>query len=125
MLVKLPLFSANAEAGSTLQALNTALLGDGVLIEIDAGVQLREPLHLVMLATGQELLRGPRVLVRAERNSELRVIEEYLSLDATSGLTNSVCEVNLASGATKVLTGSFRPGIVSGYTIRARSFVLL
>ena len=94
------LLEADAEAGSTFQALNTALLGDGVVIEIDAGVQLREPLHLVMLGSGTELLRGPRVLVRAARDSDLRLIEEYLSLDATSGLTNSVCEVNLGSGAT-------------------------
>ena len=94
------LLEANAEAGSTFQALNTAMLGDGVLIEIDANVRLREPVHLVMLSVGHELLRGPRVLVRAERNSELRLIEEYLSLDAASGLTNSVCEVNLGISAT-------------------------
>ena len=93
------LLEANAEVGSTFQALNTALLGDGALIEIDADVHLREPVHLVMLSVGRELLRGPRVLVRAERNSELRLIEEYLSLDAASGLTNSVCEVSLGSGA--------------------------
>lgn len=94
------LLEANVEAGSTFQALNTALLGDGVLIEIDADVRQREPLHLVMLSVGHDLLRGPRVLVRAERNSELRLIEEYLSLDAASGLTNSVCEVSLGPGAT-------------------------
>ena len=94
------LLEANVEAGSTFQALNTALLGDGVLIEIDADVRLREPLHLVMLGAGNDLLRGPRLLVRAERNSELRLIEEYLSLDTASGLTNSVCEVSLGSGAT-------------------------
>lgn len=93
------LLETNAEAGSTFQALNTALLGDGVLIEIGADVHLREPVHLVMLSEGRELLRGPRVLVRAERCSELRLIEEYLSLDAASGLTNSVCEINLGSGA--------------------------
>lgn len=94
------LLEANVEAGSTFQALNTALLGDGVLIEIDTDVRLREPLHLVMLGAGNDLLRGPRVLVRAERNSELRLIEEYLSVDAANGLTNSVCEVSLGSGAT-------------------------
>lgn len=93
------LLETNAEAGSTFQALNTALLGDGVLIEIGADVHLREPVHLVMLSEGRELLRGPRVLVRADRNSELRLIEEYLSLDAASGLTNSVNEISLGIGA--------------------------
>ncbi len=94
------LLEADVEAGSTFQALNTALLGDGVLVEIDNEVLLREPLHLVMLSAGLKLLRGPRVLVHAGRNSELRLIEEYLSLDAASGLTNSVCEVKLGVGAT-------------------------
>jgi len=94
------LLEADVAAGTTFQALNTALLGDGALIEIDNDVVLREPLHLVMLGAGTELLRGPRVLVRAGRNSELRLIEEYLSLDAAGGLTNSVCEVKLDAGAT-------------------------
>ena len=93
------LLETNAEAGSTFQALNTALLGDGVLIEIGVDVHLREAVHLVMLSEGRELLRGPRVLVRADRNSELRLIEEYLSLNAASGLTNSVCEISLGIGA--------------------------
>jgi Fe-S cluster assembly protein SufD len=93
------LLESNVDAGSTFQALNTALLGDGTLIEIDADVCLREPVHLVLLSVGRELLRGPRVLVRAERNSELRLIEEYLSLDAAGGLTNSVCEVSLGNNA--------------------------
>ncbi len=93
------LLEANVEAGSTFQALNTALLDDGALIEIDADVYLREPVHLIMLSVGRELLRGPRLLVRAERNSELRLIEEYVSLDSASGLTNSVCEVTLGTGA--------------------------
>lgn len=94
------LLDTDVEAGSTFQALNTALLGDGVVIEVDHNVSLREPLHLVMLGTGDDLLRSPRVLVHMGRNSELRLIEEYVSLDAASGLTNSVCEVRLAVGAT-------------------------
>lgn len=94
------LLDTDVEAGSTFQALNTALLGDGVLIEMDDDVVVREPLHLVLLATGTDMLRGPRVLVRAGRHCELRLIEEYVSLDATSGLTNSVCEISLGVGAT-------------------------
>jgi Fe-S cluster assembly protein SufD len=94
------LLEADVEAGTTFQALNTALLGDGVVIEIGDGIVVREPLHLVMLGADAELLRGPRVLVHAGRNSELRLIEEYLSLDDASGLTNSVCEVKLGVGAT-------------------------
>lgn len=94
------LLEADVEAGSTFQALNTALLGDGVVLEIDNDVVVREALHLVMLGAGTALLRGPRVLVRAGRNSELRLIEEYVSLGAASGLTNSVCEVQLGLGAT-------------------------
>ena len=95
------LLDADIAAGSTFQALNTALLVDGVLIEVDDNVTVQEPLHLVMLGTAPDLLRGPRVLVRAGRHCELRLIEEYLSAEpASSGLTNSVCEVALGVGAT-------------------------
>jgi Fe-S cluster assembly protein SufD len=94
------LLDTDVEAGSTFQALNTALLGDGVVIELDNGVMMREPLHVVMLGAGSDLLRVPRVLVRAGRHSELRLIEEYVSLDGASGFTNSVCEATLDVGAT-------------------------
>ena len=94
------LIDADVAAGSTFHALNTALLDDGVLIEVAPNVVLREPVHLLMVNAGAELLRGPRLLVRAARHSELRLIEEYLCVDDASGLTNSVCEINLEVGAT-------------------------
>lgn len=93
------LLDTDIEAGSTFQALNTALLGDGVVIEVDDDVIVREPLHLVLIGSGDDLLRVPRVLVRAGRHSELRLIEEYVSLGDAGGLSNSVCEVRLATGA--------------------------
>ena len=94
------LVTADAGSGSTMHALNTALLGDGVLIETDAQVRIRETLHLIIINSEGGLLLNPRVLLRVARDSELRLVEEYVSVGPAAGLTNSVCEIVLASGAT-------------------------
>lgn len=93
------LLEIDVEAGSTFQALNTALLGDGLVIEIDDGVCVKEPVHVLMLGSGADLLRSPRLLVRAGRHSELTVVEEYVSVDGAGGLCNSVWEARLGVGA--------------------------
>jgi Fe-S cluster assembly protein SufD len=89
--------------GDAFTALNTALLGDGCLIEIADDVVAEEPLHLVFVGHGPAtgILRGPRVIVHAGRHSRVRLIEEYVSVsaDEDAGLTNALSEVVLAAGA--------------------------
>ncbi|MGR8919346.1 MAG: Fe-S cluster assembly protein SufD, partial [Gammaproteobacteria bacterium] len=80
--------------------LNTATVGDGVLIEIDDDVIVDEPVALVFVGLGEvPVVRSPRVVIRAGRHARLSVIEHYLSLDGERGLTNVVTNLRLAAGA--------------------------
>ena len=76
-------------------ALNTALLEDGIVVTVDAGVDAGVPLHVVHVAVPGNAPAAitPRVLVIAGAASRLTVVETFVSLAAGTYLTNAVTEV--------------------------------
>ena len=82
-------------------ALNTAFISDGALIEIDNGVSVEDPLHLVFVTTdGAQTVSHPRVLLVAGRGSSSTVVESYTGVPGNRCLTNSVSEIVLEDEAT-------------------------
>jgi Fe-S cluster assembly protein SufD len=81
--------------------LNTALFEDGVLVHLREGTVLREPLHLVVLASAGAFptLRFPRVVVVLEPRSQASLIETHLGQGAGAYLSIAVTEVALGPGA--------------------------
>lgn len=81
-------------------ALNAAFLQDGAFIRIAPGTALDAPLHLLFVAGGAaDSLTYVRNLIVAEAGAALRVIESYVGLTDSTGLTNSVTEIALEPGA--------------------------
>ena len=80
-------------------ALNAALLEDAALIRVPKGVHAEEPLHLVFVSTGAGRIRSPRILVVAEADSSLRIIQDHVATDGASGITNAVTEVAVGANA--------------------------
>lgn len=82
-------------------ALATALLQDGVSITVDRNVAVERPIHIVHIASAQS--RGkvvaPRLLIQAGENSQVTVVESYVSLGGESYLSLPVAEVLAADGA--------------------------
>jgi Fe-S cluster assembly protein SufD len=80
--------------------LNAARFTDGVLVRIDAGVHVEQPLHLVHVAVAGEAptVAYPRVLVLAGPGSRAVLVESYLAADGKQ-LTNAVAELALAADA--------------------------
>ncbi len=80
-------------------ALNDALLADGVVVQIAAGVRVAEPIHLLSVATGTSAvgatpLHTSRVLVVAGEDASVVVIEDHAALtDEAVHLTNALTEV--------------------------------
>ena len=79
-------------------ALNTALFGDGVFVHVPAGVVVEKPINLVFAgrAGTHPVAAFPRNLYVAEENSQVRIVEQYVTLG--DGLTYT-CPV------TEVVTG--------------------
>ena len=82
-------------------ALNTAFLRDGVVIEVDAGIRLAQPLQLLFVSTRQAhpLACHPRILVRLGAGAHGVLVETYLGLEGAANLTNSHTQIALEDGA--------------------------
>lgn len=80
-------------------ALNTAFLQDGALIVVPKNVTISAPVHLLFIATQKETTSYPRCLVISEANSQMTVIEDYISLQDDAYISNAVAEFNLAQNA--------------------------
>jgi len=80
-------------------ALNTALLGDGAVVNIEDGASVEAPIHLLFAAAGGATAAYPRNLIVLGRNARATVIENYAGPDGAEYLTNAVTEIVLGSGA--------------------------
>ena len=80
-------------------ALNTAFLRDGALLIIPKNTTIADPIHLLFIATQSEVTSYPRCLVIGETGSSVALVEEYVALEHSPYITNSVTEIALAANA--------------------------
>lgn len=81
-------------------ALNTASCSDVLTIEVGAKVCPGFVIHVVFLSTAPEAtIIHPRVLVVLQPGSSLTLVEDYISGDADTSLTNAVTEIYLGNQA--------------------------
>jgi Fe-S cluster assembly protein SufD len=80
-------------------ALNTAWLRDGALVHIAQNTVVREPLHLLFIATREGAASSPRCLIVAEAGAECTVIEDYVAATDAAYFTNAVTEVAIKPNA--------------------------
>lgn len=82
-------------------ALATALISDGVSIVVDRNAVASKPIHIVHLATAQSkgTVVTPRLFVNARENSQVTIIESYVSADGEQYLSLPIAEVIAHDGA--------------------------
>ena len=75
-------------------AWNTSWLREGAVIHVPRGVNVDGPIHLSFIATadGAAVVNHPRVLVIAEPNTDLTLVETYVGHRGPN-LTNAVTEI--------------------------------
>jgi Fe-S cluster assembly protein SufD len=82
---------------NAFEALNLAMFEDGALIEVDRGVEVEKPIHVVFanLSTHQDgpIVVNPRVLVVAGESSKITIIESHLGSGDEGYFSNSVTEI--------------------------------
>lgn len=91
----------SGEGGDAFTALNTAFHGGGALLRVPAGVEVGAPVQLLFLTSPGEAGAAafPRVLVVAERDSRLDVIETHAAVGGGEYFTDAVVEVFVGEGA--------------------------
>lgn len=94
-----PRLGTLADVQSAFVAANTACFSDGAFIEIDEGVELDFPIHLLYLADADGAAFHLRNLVSAGEGSKVEIVEEYIGSSKATYWTNAVTEVFAADGA--------------------------
>jgi Fe-S cluster assembly protein SufD len=81
-------------------ALNTAFLTDGAVVFAPARQVMVEPIYILYVSTArEEASTHPRTLIIAQRDSEIKVIEHYITLGSAKVFTNAVTEIVLEESA--------------------------
>jgi Fe-S cluster assembly protein SufD len=80
-------------------ALNTAFLSDAAVVSIPKNATVRDPIHLLFIATQNEVTSYPRCLLVCEEGSNITLVEEYIAHNNSKYITNSVSEFFLAPHA--------------------------
>jgi Fe-S cluster assembly protein SufD len=86
----------------TFAALNTAFASDGAFIYLPKECVVEQPIHLLFLSCGENSESSvchPRVLVVAEENSQVQILESYASAREGVCFTNAVTELVAAENA--------------------------
>lgn len=83
-------------------ALNRAFVEDGAFIQLESGVVVEEPIHLVFLTAGADgatIMMHPRNLVLAGKGSQARILETFTGRAGSAYLTNTLTEIRAGAGA--------------------------
>lgn len=99
--------AVSLQLGSTLDhdqaqfaRVNGARFEDGLFIRLAPGAVLDQPLFVIHETTADASGSAyPRIYVEAGANSQMTLVEEYISSGDASALVNTVTEFNLADGA--------------------------
>jgi Fe-S cluster assembly protein SufD len=88
------------ESGA-FEALNQAFLGNGVVVVVEEGATIENPVEIVyaLAAQAAEAIQQPRTLIVAAPNSRLQIIETFVGEGETPTLTNAVSRVLIGENA--------------------------
>jgi Fe-S cluster assembly protein SufD len=87
-------------AGDAAISLNTALMGDGVVIRVAAATDVAKPLHIVSVAVGDKPTASfVRNLIVVENGARATVIESHAGPAGCDYQVNAACDLVVGEGA--------------------------
>ncbi len=88
-----------ATGGNAFSSLSSAFLRDGVFVHVAAGVEVGKPIEILFAAVEEGVVEHPRVLVVAEPNARLQLVENFVGDEGSRYLRNCVSEIFVEEGA--------------------------
>lgn len=84
-----------------LNALNTLLMKEGLMVHVAANKIIEKPIELLVINTGktEKLATHLRNMIVLDDSAEATVVEHYVGLEGTESFTNVITEVVLAERA--------------------------
>ncbi|MBC7182331.1 MAG: SufD family Fe-S cluster assembly protein, partial [Marinobacter sp.] len=91
---------ASEKGAVQMTRLNTARFEDGLLVRLKPGAVLDQPLFIIHETSADASGSAyPRIFVDAGSNSQITLVEEYISSGSEPAMVNTVTEFNLGEGA--------------------------
>jgi Fe-S cluster assembly protein SufD len=98
-LVRKHLFSVVRPDENRVTALHAALFTGGIFLYVPRNVELELPLQALLISDDKEASFSPHILLVADENSSVTVVEHITSVEGTSLVHNGVVEVVAKAGA--------------------------
>ncbi len=80
-------------------ALADAFCGHGVVVDIEPGARITQPIYLLSYSIGSDKVLHPRIIINAGNNSRAVVIEHYAGNEDSANLSNAMTQIQLSGGA--------------------------
>lgn len=84
---------------SAFAALNAACMTDGVCVHLSRGTRLEAPIHLLFVASSDQLAIHVRNLIIAEPDSGATIVEHHVGTGTASTFTNTVTDIMIGERA--------------------------
>jgi Fe-S cluster assembly protein SufD len=82
-------------------ALNTAFLTDGAFVSVPRGAVVEQPIHILHVTApgATPIATHPRTLIVTGEDSQVSVVEDFVTLGESSHLSNAVTELAVGDGS--------------------------
>lgn len=80
-------------------SLNSALMKDGLFVDVTPGANIAEPIHVLNINRAGGLLNTTRLMIHAGANSACTIIETHFSFDGSTNMTNALTQIDAQHGA--------------------------
>lgn len=85
--------------GEIFNAINTAFLTDGILIDIDAKAIIEKPIQIIHVLKGEATLSNFKTIIHAGNFSKASVIQGFFAEDAEKAFANVTSEISVGTNA--------------------------
>ncbi len=85
--------------GEIFNALNTAFLTDGILVDIDAKAVIEKPIQIIHVLKGEATLSNFKTIIHAGDFSKASVIQGFFAEDAEKAFANVTSEISVGTNA--------------------------
>ncbi|MCB0402903.1 MAG: Fe-S cluster assembly protein SufD [Flavobacteriales bacterium] len=87
------------QQGEIFMELNNAYHTDGIYLEVEKGIVAEKPYHVLNITTGNQNIVQPRNLIVSAPDSQIKLIESFVTIEAQESFTNSIAEFYVAENA--------------------------
>ena len=85
--------------GELFVCLNNCRFKDCAVVMVGDGFTVTDPIHVLNISTGDKVFSAPRLYIEVNRGGRANVVEDYVSFESDTNLTNFVTEIKLDENA--------------------------